>query len=77
MKDTILQASCANRVSAPVISISLSGVSVVAETRGFGGAVKARRMTWWGFEFPGVEGAVVDIAMIFGPTKCLPSKYKI
>lgn len=69
MKDTILQVSCVNRVSAPVVSPSLSVVSVVTEARGFGGAVKARRMTWWGFEFSGVEGAVVAIAMMFESTK--------
>lgn len=45
VKDTTLQASCANRVSAPVGLISLSDVSVVAEARALGGAVKARRMT--------------------------------
>lgn len=77
MKDTILQASCANRVSAPVVSISLSGASVIAEGRGFGGAVKARRMTWWGFECSGVEGAVVATDMMFGSTKQSALMYKI
>lgn len=51
-----------------MVSTSLSGVSVVTEARGLGGAVKARRMPWWGFEFSGVEGAVVAIAMMFGST---------
>ena len=69
MKDTILQASCANRVSAPDVETSLSGLSVIAYDRGLGGAVKARRMTWWVFEFSGVEGAVVAIAMMFGSPK--------
>lgn len=65
VKETILQLSSVNRVSAPVDSATLSDASVVAEARGLGGAVKARRMTWWGYEFSGVEGAVVAIGMMF------------
>lgn len=36
----------------------------MARLRDFGGAVKARRYTWGGFEFSGVDGAVTASIII-------------
>lgn len=66
LNDTILQESCAKRVSAPCASASRSGTGALGRAENLVGTVKARRKMGGDFALSGVEGAVATFILARG-----------